>query len=147
MSESDVGMVPSDRTVRRRLLASIAAVGTVGLAGCSGSASSEGFDCSTKAVDRGDGEILQQAAAMVDGESVVLRVTLREQADALPVESVQIRDTDGALVAEIPTTDAREYRITIGSPPHHGRLGLLAEDEQRVEIDSLEIEYHCTPTE
>lgn len=144
-------MVPNytssrDGISRRKLLASTAVIGASALAGCSASASSDSIDCSTKAVERGDGEIFQQAATMIDEDSVVLLVTLHDPADTLPIESIHIRDSDGELVNEIPTTDAREYRITLGSPPHHGRLTLSAENDQRTEIDSLEFEYHCTNT-
>jgi len=135
---------PSSETLsRRKILASSAVIGAVGLAGCSGAASSDSPDCTTTALEHGDGDILQQASAMASGESVTLLISLQESGDTLPIDSVLIRNSEADLLEEIPTTDAREYRITIGSPPHHGRLTLLAENDQSKEIDSMEIEYHC----
>ncbi len=134
----------SEALSRRNVLAASAVVGATGLAGCSSEASSDSADCTTTALEHGDGDILQQAAAMLDDESVVLLISLQEPGDTLPIESILINNSAGDLLHEIPTTDAREYRITIGSTPHHGRLTLLAENGQRDEIDSLEIEYHCT---
>ena len=81
---------------------------------------------------------------MISDESVLLLISLQESGDTLPIESILLKNSEGDLLNEIPTTDAREYRITIGSPPHHGRLTLLAENDQSDEIDSMEIEYHCT---
>jgi hypothetical protein len=134
----------SQQLSRRQVLASSAVVGIAGLAGCSADASSDSADCSTTAVEHGDGDVLQQATAMMDADSVVLLVSLLEPGDELSVESILINDSDGGLREEIPTTDAREYRLTIGSTPHHGRLNLVAEGEQGEELDSMEIEYHCT---
>lgn len=129
---------------RRKILTSCAVIGAVGLAGCSGDASSDSPDCTTTALEHGDGDILQQVSAMISDESVTLLISLQESGDTLPIESVLLKNSEGDLLDEIPTTDAREYRITIGSPPHHGRLTLLAENDQSDEIDSMEIEYHCT---
>jgi hypothetical protein len=81
---------------------------------------------------------------MISEESVVLLIALQEPGDTLPIESILLKNSEGDLLNEIPTTDDREYQITLGSPPHHGRLTLLAENDQRDEIDSMEIEYHCT---
>lgn len=134
----------SKRFSRRRALVSAVAVGTVGLAGCSGAATSDAADCTTTALAHGDGDVLQQATAMMNDESVVLFVSLQEPGGALPIESILVRDSEGTLRDEIPVTDSREYRHTIGSSPHHGRLDLLAVNDQREEIDSMEIEYHCT---
>ncbi|MBZ6497039.1 hypothetical protein [Natrinema longum] len=137
--------IPSSEALSRRtVLASSAVIGAVGLAGCSADASSESADCTTTALEHGDGDILQQASAMISDESVVLLISLQESGDALPIESILLENSEGDLLDEIPTTEAREYRITIGSPPHHGHLRLLAENDQSDEIDSLEIEYHCT---
>ncbi|ELY53127.1 hypothetical protein C492_18004 [Natronococcus jeotgali DSM 18795] len=80
---------------------------------------------------------------MISDESVVLLISLQESGDTLPIESILLKNSEGDLLSEIPTTDAREYRIAIGSPPHHGRLTLLAENDQGDEFDSMEIEYHC----
>lgn len=134
----------SDALSRRKILASSAGIGATGLAGCSGEASSDSPDCTTTALDHGDGDILQQASAMRSDGSVVLLISLEDPGDTLPIESILLKNSEGGLVNEIPTTDAREYRLTIGSPPHHGRLTLLAENDQSDEIDSMEIEYHCT---
>lgn len=134
----------SKRLSRRRALVSAVAVSTVGLAGCSGAASSDVADCTTTALAHGDGDVLQQATATTNDESVVLFVSLQEPGDALPIESVLVRDSEGNLRDEVPITDAREYRHTIGSSPHHGHLNLLAVNDQRMEIDSMEIEYQCT---
>ncbi len=81
---------------------------------------------------------------MISDGSVALLISLEESGDTLPIESILLKNSEGDLLNEIPTTDAREYRLTIGSPPHHGRLTLLAENDQSDEIDSMEIEYHCT---
>lgn len=129
---------------RRNVLTSTAVVGVAGLAGCSADASSDSADCTTTAVGHGDGDVLQQATATMSDGSVVLLVSLQEPGDEHSVESVLINDSDGRLREEIPTTDAREYRTTIGSAPHHGRLNLVAESERGEKLDSMEIEYHCT---
>ena len=133
----------SEALSRRKILASSAVIGAIGLAGCSGDASSDSTDCTTTALEHGDGDLLQQANAMISGESVVLLISLQESGDALPIESILLKNSEDDLLHEIPTTDAREYRITIGSPPHHGHLTLLAKNDQRDEIDSMEIEYQC----
>ncbi|WP_323192606.1 hypothetical protein [Halostella sp. PRR32] len=135
---------PSEALSRRKILTSSAVIGAVGLAGCSGDASSDSPDCTTTALEHGDGDVLQQASAMISDESVVLLISLQESGDTSPIESVLLENSEGDLLNEIPTTDAREYRLTIGSPPHHGRLTLLAENDQSDAIDSMEIEYHCT---
>jgi hypothetical protein len=128
---------------RREFL--VATVGGVCItAGCSGAAGSDSPDCTTTALEHGDGDVLQQASAMLSEESVALQIVLQEPGDTLPIESILLKNSEGDLLNEIPTTDAREYRITLGSPPHHGRLTLLAENDQSDEIDSMEIEYHCT---
>lgn len=88
----------------------------IGLADCSADASSDSADCTTTALEHGDGDIFQQATAMMDGESVVLFISLQEPADTLSIESILINNSDGDLLNEIPTTDAQEYRITIGTP-------------------------------
>jgi len=134
----------SEALSRRTILTSSAVIGAIGLAGCSGAASSDSLDCTTTALKHGDGDILQQASAMITDNSVALLISLQESGDTLPIESILLKNSEGDLLDEIPTTDAREYRITIGSPPHHGRLTLLAENDQSDEIDSMEIEYHCT---
>lgn len=128
---------------RRQLLATGVLLGVSGLAGCSGEARSDSADCSTTAVDHGTGELLQQATAMANDGAVVLMVSLEDPAADLAVESILLRDSDGDLQAEIPTTDAREYRQTIGTRPQHGRIELIAVDDQREEVDSLTIEFHC----
>lgn len=137
------GKSPEKRVSRRKLLGSSTAIGMIGLVGCSADASSDSVDCTTTALEHGDGDIFKQATAMMNKESVVLFISLQEPADTLSIESILINNSVGDLLNEIPTTDAQEYRITIGSPPHHGRLTLLAENEQHNEIDSLEIEHHC----
>lgn len=129
---------------RRNVLRSGAVVGVAGLAGCSADASSDSADCSTTAVEHGDGDVLQLATAMTSDGSVVLLVSLQEPGDERSIESILVNDSAGDLREEIPTTDAREYRITVGSAPHHGRLNLVAESGQGAEMDSMEIEYHCT---
>lgn len=129
---------------RRKVIVSSTVLGVAGLAGCSADASSDSVDCSTTAVEHGDGEVLQQATAMLSDGSVVLLVSLQEPGDELSIESILIKDSEDSLREEIPTTDAQEYRITIGSTPHHGRLNLVAESAQSEEMDSMEIEYHCT---
>lgn len=129
---------------RRKILSSSAVIGATALTGCSGSASSNSADCTTTALEHGDGDVLQQASAMISDEAVTLLISLQESGDTLPIESILLKNSEGDLLNEIPTTDAREYRITIGTPPHHGRLILLAENDQSDEIDSMEIEYHCT---
>lgn len=134
----------SEALSRRKILTASAVIGAIGLAGCSGAASSDSADCTTTALEHGDGDILQQASAMISEDSVALLISLQEPGDTLPIESILLRNSDGDLLNEIPTTDAREYRLTIGSPPHHGRLTLLAENDHSDEIDSMEIEYHCT---
>ena len=134
----------SEALSRRKILISSAVIGAIGLAGCSGDASSDSPDCTTTALEHGDGDVLQQASAMISGESVTLLISLQESGDALPVESILLENSEGDLLNEIPTTDAREYRITIGSPPHHSLLTLIAENDQNDEIDLMEIEYHCT---
>ncbi len=134
----------SEALSRRKILTSSAVIGAIGLAGCSGDASSDSPDCTTTALEHGDGDVLQQASAMISDESVVLLISLQESGDTSPIESVLLENSEGDLLNEIPTTDAREYRLTIGSPPHHGRLTLLAENDQSDAIDSMEIEYHCT---
>ena len=134
----------SEALTRRKILTSGAVIGTIGFAGCSSEASSDSADCTTTALEHGDGDVLQQASAMISGESVTLLISLQESGDTLPVESILLENSEGDLLNEIPTTDAREYRITIGSPPHHSLLTLIAENDQDDEIDSMEIEYHCT---
>ncbi|WP_455449724.1 hypothetical protein [Natrinema thermotolerans] len=134
----------SEALSRRKILASSAVFGATGLAGCSSDASSDSPDCTTTALEHGDGDVLQQASAMISDESVVLLISLQESGDTLPIESILLKNSEDDLLNEIPTTDAREYRIAIGSPPHHGRLTLLAKNDQSDDIDSMEIEYHCT---
>ena len=134
----------SEALSRRKILASSVMIGTTALAGCSADASSGSADCTTTVLAHGDGNVLQQASAMISGESVVLQVALRESAAELPLVTILLKNSEGDLVGEIPTTDAREYRFTIGSPPYHGRLTLVAENDQGDEIDSMEIEFHCT---
>ena len=134
---------PGEALTRRKILISGAVIGATGLAGCSSDTSSGSFDCTTTAVGPSDGDILQQANAMISDESVVLLISLQESGDALPIESILLKNSEDDLLHEIPTTDAREYRITVGSPPYHGRLTLLAENVQKDEIDSMEIEYQC----
>ena len=134
----------SEALTRRKILTSGAVIGAIGFAGCSSEASSDSADCTTTALEHGDEDVLQQASAMISGESVTLLISLQESGDALPVESILLENSEGDLLNEIPTTDAREYRITIGSPPHHSLLTLIAENDQNDEIDLMEIEYHCT---
>lgn len=114
-------MVPprpsSGRLSRRRLLAGGAALAATVLAGCSGSAGSDGADCTTTAVEHGDGDVIQQAAAMPADGSVELLVGLTAPGDDLPVASVLLEDSSGDLRGEIPTTDAQEYRQSLGSAP------------------------------
>lgn len=129
---------------RRSILVSGVVLGATGLAGCSAGTGSDSVDCSTTAVEHGDGDIFQQATALMSDESVVLLVSLQGPGGELPIESVRIEDSDGNLRDEIPTTDAQEYRHTIGSPPHHGYLTVAAVNAQRDELDSLEFTYHCT---
>lgn len=136
----------SEALSRRKILASSVVIGAATLTGCSGDASSDSADCMTTALEPGDGDVLQQASAMISEGSVVLQIILQELADTLPIASVRLENSDGDLIDEVPTTDAREYRITIASPPHHGRLTLLAVNDQSSEIDSMDIEYHCTDT-
>jgi hypothetical protein len=136
----------SEALSRRKILASSVLIGVTTLAGCSGDASSDSADCTTTALEHGDGDVLQQASAMISEGSVVLQIVLQESGDTLTIASIRLENSEGNLIDEIPTTDAREYRITIASPPHHGRLTLLAVNGQSDEIDSLEIEYHCTDT-
>lgn len=136
---------PSDKQLsRRQLLTASAVVGVAGLAGCSADASSNSADCTTTAVEHGEGDVLQQATAMQSDGSAVLLVSLQRPGDELTIESVLLRNSDGELSEEIPTTDAQEYRTTIGSTPNHGRLNLIAENGRGEELDSMEIEYHCT---
>lgn len=134
----------NEQLSRRQLLTSSAVVGVAGLAGCSADASSDSADCSTTSVEHGDGNVLQQATAIQSDGSAVLLVSLQKPGDELSIESILLRDSDGGLREEIPMTEAREYRTTIGSLPHHGRLNLIAENERGEELDSMEIEYHCT---
>lgn len=135
---------PSESLSRRKILAASAGIGTTGLAGCSAENMSTSADCTTTALEHGDGTVLQQASAMSADDTVVLLLSLQDAGDTLPLESVRIENSDGDLLHELPATDAREYRHTIGTPPHHGHLTVLAENDQGDEIDSLEIEYHCT---
>lgn len=134
---------PSTKQLSRRNVLASVTIGVTGLAGCSADASSDSPDCSTTAVEHGDGDILQQATAMSSDNSVVLLVSLQEPGDELPIKSILINDSEGGLREEIPTTEAQEYRITIGSKPHHGRLNLVAVSAAGEEIDTMEIEYHC----
>ena len=128
---------------RRRLLVVGSTLGVSALAGCSASASSQTADCTTSAVEHGDGNILQQASAMRRDDSIVLLISLQQPGDKLPVTRILLRNSDGDLLHEIPILNAREYRQTLGSAPRHGHVNLLAENQQQEEIDSLTINYSC----
>ena len=136
--------VPSEEYIsRRKLLVAGSALGISALAGCSTRATSQTADCSTSVVEHGDGDVLQQASAMRREESVELLISLQQPGDQLSVTRILIRNSDGDLLHEIPTTDAREYRQVLGSLPRHGRLKLLAHNQQQGEIDSLTIDFNC----
>ena len=129
---------------RRKLLITGTALGVTVLAGCSASARSQTPDCTTSVVEHGDGDVLQQANISRSDGSIILLVALQQSASELPVSRLLVRNSDGELLHEIPTTDAREYRQHLGKPPRHGHLELLAENQKREEIDSLTIDYSCS---
>jgi hypothetical protein len=133
----------SGRRSRRRLLTGGAALAATALAGCSGSAGSDDADCTTTAVEHGAGDIIQQASAMPADGAVELFVSLTDPGDELPAASVLLEDSSGDLRGEIPTTDAREYRQHLGPAPRHGRVVLRAVDDDREELDSLTVDFHC----
>ncbi|MFB6171968.1 MAG: hypothetical protein ABEJ23_05495 [Haloarculaceae archaeon] len=144
--------MPSTRS-RRRLLAGLGTGAAGLLAGCSGSTTSSTADCTTDALARGDGDLIQQAVATADGDGVVLAVTLTERALESDLNRLAITDHFGHG-AVVPVTDAREYEQSLGRRPRHGRLVVVAVGEPAGEtpatgasgpkLDSLTVEYHCS---
>lgn len=132
---------------RRKILAAGTTLGVTALAGCSASGSSQTPDCTTSAVEHGDGEVLQQASTSRSDGSIILLIALKQPASELPVSRLLVRNSDGDLLHELPTSDSREYNQNLGKPPRHGYLEIIAENQRQEEIDSLTIEYNCSGAE
>ena len=140
---------------RRRLLAAGLGLATVGtLAGCSGSATSSTPDCTTEAIEHGSGELIQQAAALPDGDDVVLSVTLTESAlESSSLDRLAVSDGFGNGFV-IPVTDQRTYEQHVGQRPLHNRYVIVAVGQDSSDtaatggpgpkLDSLTIDFHCT---
>jgi len=132
---------------RRQFLVAGSVFGVTALSGCSASASSNTPDCTTSAVEHGEGDVLQQASTSRSESSIILLVTLKQSATDLPVSRLEIRNSENDLLHEIPATGSREYRQNLGHPPGHDYLKIVAKNQQDEEIDSLAIEYSCPATE
>ena len=149
----------NDQFSRRRLLAmGLAVLAPASLAGCSGGtsslkASSSKANCYTAAVAHGEGDAIQQAAVVPDGDDLLLHVALTtDAAEEGIVDKIAVSDGfDSGFV--IPTNGKRVYEQHVGKRPLHGRyrlVALAASDQQSAavgatgsQLDSLTIDFHC----
>ncbi|WP_435179555.1 hypothetical protein [Halorussus sp. AFM4] len=147
---------------RRRLLAALGSTTATALAGCSAgnSGGSATRDCQTGVVERGDGDVLDNAVqADVDGDDVRLSVPLSvDDVRERGVDSLRVRDPSGRLAHVIPVSagDAdlmanRDgvgrgrllYEQYLGERPLHGRYRIVAVNSRGEPLDSVTVEFSC----
>ncbi|WP_254280690.1 hypothetical protein [Haloarcula marina] len=139
---------------RREFGSAAMGAGTALVAGCQGTSSSnqQTIECNTVVRESSDGQI-QQATVTTrrppdDGPLAELEVILA--ADAIPEApqgarhgSIEITDTRGELLYEIPIDDPtqRSSAIAIGPQPQHGRYRITLQFGEVV--DELQIDFTC----
>lgn len=146
---------------RRRVLASLGSAVAVGLAGCSTSASDgpETTDCRGNALSNGDGDVLGDVMATVDGEDVRLTIPLSAEAvDTQGVDELTIYDATGEVAYVIPVSpeDADvmanrpgvedgqlQYEQHLGHRPFHGRYRITVVNGTGEQVDSITVEFNC----
>lgn len=147
---------------RRQALASAGTVVVAALAGCNGSDSggSDTTDCRGRALDHGDGDVLDGGVmATVEDGDVRLAVPLSvETVNDRNVDRLRLFDAAGELAHVIPVSpeDADlmankpgvedgqlRYEQTLGHRPSHGRYQVVAVDRSGARVDSVTVEFNC----
>lgn len=154
------GYMPS----RRQMLSGLGATVAVGLAGCTGSASggSDTTDCRVRALQHGDGNVLDGGVmATVEDTDVRLSIPLSvDTVNSQNVDQLKIFAGDRELAHVIPVSPEDEslmankagvedgqlrYEQYLGQRPFHGQYRIVAVDRTGTDLDSITIEFNCFP--
>jgi|GEM_PF-2263516 hypothetical protein len=149
---------------RRGLIAVVSSVTVTGIAGCSGSETggSDTTDCQTRAINHGEGTVLDSGAmARVEDGDVRLAVPLStDDVGKNDVNRLELYDPVDTLAYAIPvSTDDAElmenkrgvsegqllYEQSLGHRPFHGQYRIVAVNTTGEPVDFVTVEFNCFP--